>query len=47
MIRAIKSRRIRWTGRVAHMGEMGNAFKTSVGKMKRRGHAEDLDVDGG
>jgi len=32
VIRVIKSRRMRWTGYVARMGEMRNAYKISVGK---------------
>jgi len=31
-IRVIKSRRTRWRGHVAFMGEMRNAYKVSVGK---------------
>jgi hypothetical protein len=30
--RAIKSRRMRWEGRVACMGEMGSGYKISIGK---------------
>jgi hypothetical protein len=32
IIRAIRSRRMRWAGHVAHMGEMRNACNFSVGK---------------
>jgi hypothetical protein len=32
IIRAIKSRRMRWAGHVARMGEKRNAYKTLVGK---------------
>jgi hypothetical protein len=32
IIRVIKSRRMRWVGHVAHMGEMRNAYKILVGK---------------
>jgi len=32
MIRAIKSRRMRWTCHVACKGEMRNAYNISVGK---------------
>jgi hypothetical protein len=28
----IKSRRIMWLGRVAHMGEMRNTYKSLIGK---------------
>jgi len=30
VIRAIKSGKMRWTGHVAHMGEMRNVFKVLV-----------------
>jgi hypothetical protein len=32
IIRIIKSRRIRWAGHIAHMGEIRNAYKILVGK---------------
>jgi hypothetical protein len=32
IIRVIKSRRLRWTGHVAGMAEIGNAFRILVGK---------------
>jgi hypothetical protein len=32
IIRQIKSRRIRWAGHMAHMGEEGNVYKVWVGK---------------
>jgi hypothetical protein len=32
IIRMIKSRRMRWTGHVARMGEKGNAYRLLVGK---------------
>jgi hypothetical protein len=32
IIRVIKSRRMRWAGHVAHMGEMRNSYNTLVGK---------------
>jgi hypothetical protein len=32
IIRIIKSRRMRWTGHVARMGERRNVYKTLVGK---------------
>jgi hypothetical protein len=31
-VRMIKSRRMRWTGHVARMGEKRNAYRTLVGK---------------
>jgi len=35
-IRAIKSRRMRWAGNVARMGEMRNAYIILVGKPERK-----------
>jgi hypothetical protein len=32
----IKSRRMKWAGYVAHMGEMRNAYKILVGKLKQK-----------
>jgi hypothetical protein len=32
MIRIIKSRRMRWTGNIARMGEKRNAYRLLVGK---------------
>jgi hypothetical protein len=32
IIRVIKSRRLRWAGHVAHMGERRGAYSTLVGK---------------
>jgi hypothetical protein len=32
VIRMIKSRRMRWTGHAAHIGEIRNAYKILVGK---------------
>jgi hypothetical protein len=34
IIRAIKAKRIRWTGHVARMGEMRSVYKILVGKLK-------------
>jgi hypothetical protein len=45
IIRVIKSRRVRWAGRVAHMGEMRAAYKILVEKPEGRDYSEDLDVD--
>jgi len=33
-------------GHVARMGEMRDAYKMFVGKLKGRGHSENLKVDG-
>jgi len=35
-IRMIKSRRMRWPGRVARMGEMRTAYEILVGKLERK-----------
>jgi hypothetical protein len=36
IIRVIKSRRLRWAGHVARMGEMGSAYRVLVGKPEGR-----------
>jgi len=36
IIKVIKSRRMRWEGHVAGMGEMKNAHKVLVGKLERK-----------
>jgi hypothetical protein len=36
IIRIIKSRRMRWTGHVARMGEKRNAYRILVGKPQRK-----------
>jgi hypothetical protein len=47
IIRVIKSRRLRWAGHVARMGERRGAYRASVGKPEgRRPHLEDPGVDG-
>jgi hypothetical protein len=38
IIRIIKSRRMRWAGHVARMGEKRNAYRLLVGKPERRSH---------
>jgi hypothetical protein len=35
-LRMINSRRMRWTGRVARMGEERNAYRILVGKQERK-----------
>jgi hypothetical protein len=42
----IKSRRMRWAGHVARMGEKRNIYRTLVGSQKVRDHWEYLDVCG-
>jgi hypothetical protein len=46
IILVIKSRRMRWTGHVSHMGEMRSAYRILVANLKGRYHVEDLGVDG-
>jgi hypothetical protein len=41
-----KSKRMRWVGHVARMGEKRNAYRVLVGKPERKGHWEDQDVGG-
>jgi hypothetical protein len=42
----MKSRRMRWTGYVARMGERRNAYRLLVGKPEGMNHWEDQDVGG-
>jgi hypothetical protein len=44
--RQIKSRRMRWAGHVACMGEERNVYKVLMGKPEGKNHLEDQDVDG-
>ena len=46
IVRVIKSRRMRWTGHVAHMGEERGAYRVLVGKLVGRDRWGDLGVDG-
>jgi hypothetical protein len=46
IICVIKSRRLRWAGHVACMGERRGAYRALVGKPERRSYLEDPDVDG-
>jgi hypothetical protein len=43
IIRVIKSRRIRWTGHVARLGETVNSYSILVGKLGRY-HSDDVSV---
>ena len=47
IVRVIKSRRMRWAGHVARMGEERGAYRVLVGKTEERDHWGDLGVDGG
>ena len=44
--RVIKSKRIRWAGHVARMGEKRGVYRVFVGKPVGRGHLGDPGVDG-
>jgi hypothetical protein len=44
--RMIKSRRMRWVGHVAHMGDRRGAYRVLVGDLMERDHLEDLGIDG-
>jgi hypothetical protein len=46
IIRQIKSRRMRWAGHVARMGEGRNVYRVLVGKPEGRNHLKDQGVDG-
>jgi len=41
MVRVIKSRRKRWAGHVAHMGEREGVYRVLVGKHRERDHLRD------
>jgi hypothetical protein len=46
IIRQIKSRRMKWVGHVASMGEGRNVYRVLVGKPEGKNHLEDHGVDG-
>jgi hypothetical protein len=46
IIKVLKSRRMRWVGHAARMGERRNAYRILVGKPEGKNHLEDQDVDG-
>jgi hypothetical protein len=46
IIRVIKSRRMRWAGYVARMGEGKGAYRILVGRPEGRNHLEDPGIDG-
>jgi hypothetical protein len=46
IIRQIKSRRMRWAGHVARMGEGRNVYSVLVGKHEGKDHSEDRGIDG-
>jgi hypothetical protein len=47
VIRVLKSRRMRWVGHVARIGEMINAYKFWSENLKGRDQLEDLGLDKG
>jgi len=46
IVRVIKSRRMRWAGHVAPMGERRGIYRVLVGKLRERDHLEDPSLDG-
>jgi len=46
IVRVVKSRRMRWTGHVARMGEGKGVHRVLVGKPEGKRQSGDLDVDG-
>jgi len=46
IFRVIQSRRMRWAGHVACMGERRGAYRDLVGKLEGKNHLEDAGVDG-
>ena len=46
ILRVIKSRRMRWAGHVAHVGEERGVYRVLVGKPVGRNQWGDLSVDG-
>jgi hypothetical protein len=46
IIRQIKSRRMRWAGHVAHMGEGRKVYRVWWESPKEKDHLEDQGVDG-
>ena len=46
IVRIIKSRRIRWAGHVACMGERRGVYRVLVGKPEGKNHLGDPSIDG-
>jgi hypothetical protein len=46
IVRVVKSRRMRWAGHVASMGEDRDVHRVLVGRLRERGHWGDQDLDG-
>ena len=45
IFRVIKSRRMRWAGHVARMGEGRGLYRVLVGELTERDHLEDPGID--
>jgi hypothetical protein len=45
IIRVTRSRRMRWVGHIAHMGEMSNAYNILVGKPEVKRPLKHLGID--
>jgi len=45
IVRVIKSRRMRWAGHVARMGESRGVYRVLVGKLEGKNHLGDPGVD--
>jgi hypothetical protein len=46
IIRVIKSRRMKWAGHVARLGERRGVYRFWLGDLRERDHMEDQDIDG-
>jgi len=46
IVRVIKSRRMRWAGHVAGLGESRGVHRVLVGKPEGKSHLEDPGIDG-
>jgi hypothetical protein len=46
IVRVIKSRRMRWAGHVARMGEGRDIYRILVGRPEGKNHWEDLGLGG-
>ena len=46
IFRVIKSRRVRWAGHVARMGERRGIYRVLMGNLTQRDHLGDPGVDG-
>jgi len=45
IIQVIKSRRMRWVGHLAHMGERKGVYRVLVRNLRKRDHLEDPGID--